>query len=157
MRRSILLLFLVAACNPPSLKACTDADDCDEDGFTVLQGDCDDTKLEINPGTDEACDGVDNDCDGYTDEGSALGFTVYLADHDGDGYGDFEESVGACTPPPGTVTWTAYDVDCDDDDASVHPDAVEVCDGQDNDCDGIIDSDADSAIARLSPRGAGRR
>ncbi|MBN2798201.1 MAG: putative metal-binding motif-containing protein, partial [Deltaproteobacteria bacterium] len=31
------------------------------------------------------------------------------------------------------------DVDCDDDDAGVNPDADEVCDGRDNDCDGEVD------------------
>ncbi len=43
------------------------ADD-DGDGYTSAE-DCDDTDPDINPGSEEeAGDGLDNDCDGYTDE-----------------------------------------------------------------------------------------
>ena len=42
--------------------------DEDGDGYTVGQGDCDDTDRNVNPGAAEACDDhVDNDCDGITD------------------------------------------------------------------------------------------
>ncbi|MBU1244980.1 putative metal-binding motif-containing protein [Myxococcota bacterium] len=54
--------------------------DVDQDGFTVEQGDCDDTDDQINPNAVEVADGVDNDCDGFTDD-----------DYDGDGFGVAED------------------------------------------------------------------
>jgi len=46
--------------------ACADAD---EDGVTICDGDCDDANPRAYPGNTEVCDGIDNDCDGATDEG----------------------------------------------------------------------------------------
>ena len=40
----------------------------------------------------------------------------------------------------------ASDLDCDDGDASVYPDAEELCDGVDNNCDDIVDNDAADAL-----------
>ena len=51
-------------------------------------------------------------------------------------YGDAASSARACTQPGGYV---ADDTDCDDGAASAYPGGAEVCDGLDNDCDGIID------------------
>ena len=42
--------------------------DSDGDGYGSCE-DCDDTNAGINPGAEEDCDGVDNDCDGDIDEG----------------------------------------------------------------------------------------
>lgn len=42
--------------------------DEDGDGYTVEEGDCDDTNPRVNPGRTEEEDGVDNDCDGRVDE-----------------------------------------------------------------------------------------
>ena len=44
-------------------------DDLDGDGFSVDAGDCDDADALVFPGASEACDGVDNNCDGAVDEG----------------------------------------------------------------------------------------
>jgi hypothetical protein len=47
-----------------------DVDD-DQDGLTENEGDCDDTDPSIRPGQVDGCDGIDNDCDGDTDEDAA--------------------------------------------------------------------------------------
>ncbi len=88
--------------------------DVDRDGFTVAEGDCDDSDASVHPGAAERCDGLDNDCDGVVDEGCP----AQDVDHDG---------------------FTAAEGDCDDSDASVHPGAAELCDNLDNDCDGVVD------------------
>jgi hypothetical protein len=104
--------------------------------------DCDDSDAGISPVADELCDGVDNDCDGAEDEADALDATVYYADLDGDGFGDAGDTEIACDPPAGFVT---DDTDCDDGDADLNPDATELCDGIDDDCDETIDEDASDA------------
>jgi len=43
--------------------------DADGDLWPVCQGDCDDADPTINPGEQEMCDGRDNNCDGFIDEG----------------------------------------------------------------------------------------
>ena len=105
-----------------------DAGDCDGDGYTEAEGDCDDGDPSIHPDAAETCDGVDEDCDGAVDE-----------DFDGDGDGYPDATNGACAGAYG-----ADELDCDDDDASVHPGAHEDCtDGVDNDCNGEVDEDVD--------------
>jgi hypothetical protein len=41
---------------------------CPQDGYVEVGGDCDDGNSAINPNADELCNGVDDDCDGLTDE-----------------------------------------------------------------------------------------
>ena len=108
--------------------------DADGDGFAEAD-DCDDADPAVNPDATEVCDGVDNNCDDAVDEGLLL--TVY-ADTDGDGHGDDAAAVEACEVG---ADQAAEGGDCDDTDAAVNPDAEEVCDGLDNDCDGTVDND----------------
>ncbi|TVQ92147.1 MAG: hypothetical protein EA397_07245, partial [Deltaproteobacteria bacterium] len=65
----------------------------------------------------------------------------FWLDGDGDGYGHADESVRACVAPTGYVSNAE---DCDDSDASVHPGAPDdQCNGVDNNCDGVADSEAE--------------
>ena len=43
-------------------------DDADGDGVNTCDGDCDDTESDNFPGNPEACDGIDNDCNGYPEQ-----------------------------------------------------------------------------------------
>ncbi len=96
-------------------------------------GDCNDDNAAIKPGATEICDGIDNNCDGATDEGVK---TEYYADLDGDGFGDPNNTVVECSQPQGYV---ANNDDCDDTDDAVNPSEEEVCDNKDNDCNSVID------------------
>ncbi len=103
-------------------------------GFVTNNTDCDDADAAIYPGAPEVCDGADNDCDGQIDEGVQL---TFYADADSDGFGDPGNTALACSAPAGFVT---DNTDCNDNNAAVYPGAPEVCDGVDNDCDGLADT-----------------
>ena len=98
-----------------------ECEDNDNDGYNTCQSpvDCDDNDPEVNPGKNEICDdGKDNDCDGLKDKDDP---ECLCEDNDEDGY-------NTCEP----------DMDCDDNDPNVHPEAKEICGNLiDEDCNGL--------------------
>ena len=141
----VFLLFALLACRTPDKPEDTQPStddtgptpvDVDGDGYSAEE-DCDDSDASIHPGAEEACDGVDNDCDDEVDEGL---LSTWYADVDEDGWGDPGSPIEDCEQPSGSVGYAAA-TDCDDSDADIHPGAAERCDGLDNDCDGQVDED----------------
>ncbi len=103
-------------------------------GFVTIGGDCNDNNTQINPTATEICDGIDNDCDGLVDD--SLTFVTYFPDTDGDGFGTGNGQSLCQNPGAGFVTVGG---DCNDNDDQINPSALEICDGIDNDCDGVAD------------------
>ena len=105
-------------------------------GYVANAQDCNDNDNSINPSMTEVCDDVDNNCSGAVDDG--LTYYDYYRDQDADGFGDGGNFVSTCytIPPTGYVTNSD---DCNDVDATINPTIAEVCDGIDNDCNGMAD------------------
>lgn len=116
----------VEACLPPN------------ENYVSQSGDCNDNQQAVYPGGEEVCDGLDNDCDGFFDSEDPDSTARVYADADGDGYGDPDLWIRSCETQSGYV---ANDDDCDDSSAAVFPEAIEICDGIDNNCNGAVDDD----------------
>ena len=134
--------------------------DLDGDGYSWCNADCNDDDAGVNPSMVEVCDGIDQDCDEVTDEGTEC------FDDDGDGYtevdGDCNDTLDAVSPSTPEdfengidddcdgVTdygetdidgdgWNAAAGDCEPTNSRVYPGAAETINGVDDDCDGYID------------------
>ncbi len=107
-------------------------------GHVADATDCDDTDAGVNPGADEVCGGVDEDCSGEVDD-DPVDTAWWYPDADADGWGDDAGATAACVGPEG---WATVGDDCDDLDPAVHPEAEERCDALDRDCDGDATADA---------------
>ena len=117
-------------------------DTCSTDPEIVfVDGDCDDARADVFPGATEICDGIDDNCDGLVDDADPTTvLPIWYGDEDGDGFGVDTDIVESCVEPDAYATASG---DCDDADAFTFPDAYELCDAIDNDCNGADDDDVD--------------
>ncbi|MBT3221840.1 MAG: hypothetical protein HN348_22410, partial [Proteobacteria bacterium] len=127
---SMNISLAVTACKAPN-------------GYVSDSTDCDDDVFEINPVAQEICDnGVDNDCSGTSDDNDdnlvKSSRTEWYLDDDNDNYGDKDQTKYRCAQPNGYVE---NNDDCDDNDDEVNPDATEICDTIDNNCDEQVNED----------------
>ena len=99
-----------------------DAPDNDGDGVTICSfpPDCDDNNPRVSPLYEEICsNNIDDNCNGEVDEEPCIG----CIDEDGDGFSPVGGSCG--------------EVDCDDTNPDINPDAKEISnDGIDSNCNG---------------------
>jgi hypothetical protein len=113
--------------------------------------DCDDLDAARSPAAAEVCNGLDDDCDGRTDDEDASGLPgsrLWFVDNDGDGYGTPVAPETTCVVPPGYVAVDGDCLDTGDGAAGVYPGAPEqAANGRDEDCDGrddcFVDADLD--------------
>ncbi|MFT6816850.1 MAG: cysteine-rich repeat protein [Myxococcota bacterium] len=100
--------------------------DADEDGEYAVGTcgggtDCNDSDPAINTAAVEICDGIDNNCDEV----------LLLAEIDAD-----DDNYVACDDWFGVDTMGSGD--CNDGNASINPAADEICNGVDDNCDGVL-------------------
>ena len=100
--------------------ACRDAD---SDLHTLCSGDCDDNDPTVHPYAEEVCDGVDNGCNGGIDEGLDVPIQC--------GVGDCLRTVTPCVAGVPATCVPGLPL-------------PELCNGVDDNCDGLVDNSVDS-------------
>lgn len=134
---------------PPTVSGCvvgTDPNDMDCDGFGKSKPDgkpldCNDGNAAAHPSISdyevaEVCNGLDDDCNGQTDEGFTR-VKVYR-DADGDGYGDSALPQDICEGAKPPVGYVAQGGDCNDADKEIHPGGEDkTLDGTDQNCNDV--------------------
>ena len=122
------------ACQAVTTTDCDDGDPCTVDTCEPAEGDCTHTLEAV--AADEICDDEDNDCDGLTD-GDDDDLVLVLCEQQGGACAQSRRPAARCVDG----AWQA----CTAEDYAAHSDAYHVddaiCDGVDDDCDGITDED----------------
>jgi len=130
----------------------SDPNNSDTDSDGSLDGvDCGNLNPNIYPGaTDIPGNDLDENCDGFV--------RCYI-DTDNDEFGSSSHEESSYSAVNGTSTisgacgfsdsdsWDDSNDDCDDTNSSINPDAVEICDNIDDNCDGIIPQDTENSIS----------
>jgi len=94
-------------------------------GYVSVNGDCNDVNPFVNPGTIDICNYIDDNCNGKIDENfSDVGKTCTI------GIGECENSGIIACKQDGSGTFCK---------GTAKKPSPEICDGKDNDCDGLID------------------
>ena len=134
--------------NPPSLCSCPPGDIQSCADVFMLRGVCATGTVSciagqwgsctIEPAATETCGGGDQNCNGVDDADEAVDRVMLYVDMDGDGAGNPSMPVLACA----ATGLVANANDCDDSNPARRPGADELCNGEDDDCDGNPDENA---------------
>jgi hypothetical protein len=144
---------------------------CGPDGvFATADDDCNDHDAHNFPGNIEACDNLDNDCDGFAEVGDADvdldSYTICLGDCDDNNPhvnpGETEVCNGVDDDCANGIDDGFDDIDndnsavcldCDDNEPLAFPGGVEVCDAIDNDCLNGVDDGFDTDVDTVTTCG----